>query len=87
MEKQLMRESLSANQFSFGYSSLNGSEAQGTMAVAPFFSMRKLRLVYNELMGSGEFEFSTFDEFKHQVLNSVAPQLELNKWQAIAARR
>ncbi|MFT5997268.1 MAG: hypothetical protein ACI9RV_002879, partial [Glaciecola sp.] len=34
-----------------------------------------------------DFEFSNFDAFKYQVLNSVAPQLELNKWQTIAARR
>lgn len=55
--------------------------------VAPFFSMRKLRLIYNQLTETNEFEFKTFDAFKHQVLNSVAPQLELNKWQAIASRR
>lgn len=55
--------------------------------VAPFFSMRKLRLIYNELTNTTEFDFTSFDDFKHQVLNSVAPQLELNKWQAIAARR
>lgn len=55
--------------------------------VAPFFSMRKLRLTYNQLQASEQFEFSTFDAFKHQVLNAVAPQIELNKWQAIAARR
>lgn len=58
-----------------------------TNIVAPFFSMRKLRLVYNQLSSSEEFEFVNFESFKHQVLNSVAPQLELNKWQAIAARR
>ena len=55
--------------------------------VSPFFSMRKLRLIYNELTNTTEFEFSTFDDFKHKVLNSVAPQLELNRWEAIAARR
>ena len=55
--------------------------------VAPFFSMRKLRLIYNQLVESNEFEYKTFAAFKHQVLNSVAPQLELNKWQAIASRR
>ncbi len=58
-----------------------------TMGVAPFFSMRKVRLIYNELAGTTDFEFKNFDAFKHRVLNSVAPQLELNKWQAIAARR
>jgi len=82
-----MRSSLSTNQYSFGYSGNCNGEAGVNLPVAPFFSMRKLRLVYNELMGSGEFEFSTFDQFKHQVLNSVAPQLELNKWPSIAARR
>lgn len=82
-----MRESFLAQQNTFGQSSVIGSDAGGHMLIAPFFSMRKLRLIYNELMGTGDFEFSTFDEFKHQVLNSVAPQLELNKWQAIAARR
>ncbi len=55
--------------------------------VAPFFSMRKLRLVYNELIGDANFEYKNFEAFKHQVLNSVAPQVELNKWQGIAARR
>ena len=43
--------------------------------------------IYNELIGSSGFEFDSYDAFKHQVLSSVAPQLELNKWQAIAARR
>ncbi|MFC3121644.1 hypothetical protein [Agaribacter flavus] len=55
--------------------------------VAPFFSMRKLRLVYNELMGSNDFEFTSFEDFKQNVLSSVAPQMELSKWQAIASRR
>lgn len=55
--------------------------------VAPFFSMRKLRLVYNELVGDSSFEYKNFEAFKHQVLSSVAPQVELNKWQGIAARR
>ncbi|MFT6268203.1 MAG: hypothetical protein ACJAVV_001008 [Alphaproteobacteria bacterium] len=63
------------------------STAHTSPYIAPFFSMRKLRLIYNELATSTEFEYTTFDAFKHQVLNSVAPQLELNKWQAIAARR
>ena len=53
----------------------------------PLFSMRKLRIIYNELTTTSEFEYANFDAFKHQVLNSVAPQLELNKWQTIAARR
>lgn len=55
--------------------------------VVPFFSMRKLRLIYNELAESANFEFNNFEDFKHQVLSSVVPQLELNKWQAIASRR
>ncbi|GLR70163.1 hypothetical protein [Agaribacter marinus] len=63
-----------------------GSSSNGGV-VAPFFSMRKLRLVYNELMGSRDFEFSNFDDFKQNVLSSVAPQIELSKWQAIASRR
>lgn len=83
-----MRESILPNSDFFGE---YGPNEAGIMAVehriAPFFSMRKLRLIYNELTSCHEFEYSTFDAFKHQVLNSVAPQLELNKWQAIAARR
>ena len=55
--------------------------------VMPFFSIRKLRLVYNELCSDEDFEFKDFEHFKRHVLSSVAPQLELNKWQAIAARR
>lgn len=55
--------------------------------VAPFFSMRKLRLIYNQLKSSNGFEYGSFDAFKHHVLNTVAPHLELNKWQSIAARR
>lgn len=57
------------------------------LGVAPFFSMRKLRLVYNQLNTLHGFEYASFDAFKHQVLNAVAPQMELNKWQSIAARR
>jgi hypothetical protein len=56
-------------------------------AMVPFFSMRKLRLIYNELADSANFEYANFEDFKHQVLSSVVPQLELNKWQAIASRR
>ena len=82
-----MRESFVTQTSTESEFSGNTNKSNASIAVVPFFSMRKLRLVYNELMGSGEFEFSNFDEFKHQVLNSVAPQLELNKWQAIAARR
>ncbi|MGQ8365826.1 hypothetical protein [Glaciecola sp. 1036] len=55
--------------------------------VTPFFSMRQLRLVYNELKGNTEFEYDDFDAFKHNVLSSTVPQLELSKWQTIAARR
>ena len=55
--------------------------------VTPFFSMRQLRLVFNELKGNEEFEFTSFDAFKHNVLSSVAPQIELSKWQSIASRR
>jgi hypothetical protein len=53
----------------------------------PFFSVRKLRLIYNELNGTKDFEFSNYDAFKSQVMDSVAPQVELTKWQAIASRR
>ena len=62
------------------------SSSTGAM-LTPFFSMRKLRLVYNELSGTSEFEFDNFDEFKQTVLSSSIPQLELSKWQAIASRR
>ena len=80
-----MRESITP---SMAYTnSVNGNEGYLAKGLMPFFSMRKLRLVYHQLTDSNEFEFKTFDSFKHQVLNSVAPQLELNKWQAIASRR
>lgn len=82
-----MRESIVPYNFMHSANTNDPTAAIANSNVAPFFSMRKLRLIYNELTGSNEFEFSTFDDFKHQVLNSVAPQLELNKWQAIAARR
>ncbi|MBT1449719.1 hypothetical protein KJ365_02420 [Glaciecola sp. XM2] len=68
----------------YQYSPARGAMGMGAM---PFFSMRKLRLVYNELAESSNFEFTNFEDFKHQVLSSVVPQLELNKWQAIASRR
>jgi hypothetical protein len=55
--------------------------------IVPFFSIRMLRVVYNELNLTSNFEYSSFDSFKHQVLSSVSPQLELNKWQTIASRR
>jgi len=82
-----MRESIVAQSTTYQSSMDSYSYANSTGMMAPFFSMRKLRLIYNELSGSVQFEYHTFDDFKHQVLNSVAPQLELNKWQAIAARR
>lgn len=61
--------------------------SHGGLSIVPFFSMRKLRLVFNELAGEDNFEYADFDTFKHHVLSSVAPQLELSKWQAIASRR
>ncbi|MGB3726746.1 MAG: hypothetical protein WA981_13330 [Glaciecola sp.] len=82
-----MRESIGPNTFSGLNDAPLATNSSTAGVVAPFFSMRKLRLIFNELNGTEEFEFTTFDDFKHQVLNSVAPQLELNKWQAIAARR
>nr|WP_297349336.1 hypothetical protein [uncultured Glaciecola sp.] len=56
-------------------------------SIVPFFSIRKLRVIYNELNLTSDFEYPSFDSFKHQVMSSVSPQLELNKWQAIASRR
>lgn len=82
-----MREVIVPDTRSLGEYSVATQDAFIASGVAPFFSMRKLRLIYNELTNTTEFDFTTFDDFKHQVLNSVAPQLELNKWQAIAARR
>lgn len=82
-----MRESIMPAKEQLGEYSVATQESYIASGVAPFFSMRKLRLIYNELINSNEFEFTNFDAFKHQVLNSVAPQLELNKWQSIAARR
>lgn len=55
--------------------------------VVPFFSVRKLRVVYNELQGNSEFRFNSFEAFKQDVLSSIAPQLELNKWESLASRR
>ncbi len=57
------------------------------VGIVPFFSIRKLRLIYNELNQMQDFEYSSFDAFQHQVMSSVVPQLELNKWQAISSRR
>ncbi|MDT0594195.1 hypothetical protein [Glaciecola petra] len=77
----------------FNYGHSDNASARSTFTqtahvnVAPFFSMRKLRLTYNQLKNSSSFEYGSFDAFKHQVLNAVAPHLELNKWQSIAARR
>jgi len=82
-----MRESILPNFDLLFEGDRNGSAVRVSSGIAPFFSMRKLRLIYNQLHDKKEFEFQSFDAFKHQVLNSVAPQLELNKWQAIAARR
>lgn len=82
-----MRESVILTTQHFGEYSAATQESYIASGVAPFFSIRKLRLIYNELANTAEFEFNNFDAFKHQVLNSVAPQLELNKWQTIAARR
>ena len=55
--------------------------------IVPFFSIRKLRIIYNELNDTNNFEYDSFEAFKHQVMSSAAPHLELNKWQAIASRR
>jgi hypothetical protein len=55
--------------------------------IVPFFSIRKLRLIYNELNETSDFEYHSFDSFKHQVMSSVSPQIELNRWQVIASRR
>ena len=55
--------------------------------IVPFFSVRKLRVIYNELQGNNEFKFNSFEAFKQDVLSSIAPQLELNRWESIASRR
>ncbi|MEM0910010.1 MAG: hypothetical protein AAGJ37_03490 [Pseudomonadota bacterium] len=70
---------------SFALHTINNSNAGAFLS--PYFSMRKLRMVYNELALADEFEFKNFDEFKQTVLSSPVPQLELSKWQAIASRR
>jgi hypothetical protein len=55
--------------------------------IVPFFSVRKLRVIYNELQGNNEFKFNSFEAFKQDVLSSIAPQLELNRWESLASRR
>ena len=70
---------------SFALHTINSSNVGAILT--PYFSMRKLKLVYNELLGTNELEFANFDEFKQIVLSSPVPQLELSKWQAIASRR
>ncbi|GEM_PF-3190303 len=55
--------------------------------LSPQFSMRKLKMIYNELSDTNESEFDSFDHFKQTVLSAPVPQLELCKWQAIASRR
>ncbi len=82
-----MRESNFSENGNYGIVSNVNSQQTMIGGVAPFFSMRKLRLIYNQLIDDTSFEYNDFESFKHQVLNSVAPQVELNKWQAIAARR
>jgi hypothetical protein len=69
------------------YSNTGRHMPRSELTIMPFFSMRKLRLVFNELSDSAGFEFASFDAFKLHVLSCAAPQLELNKWQAIASRR
>ncbi len=74
---------------SFGDDNSRASHADSYLnsSIAPFFSIRKLRLIYNELHNTNDFEYHSFDAFKHQVLSAAAPELELNKWQAISSRR
>ena len=59
----------------------------GMPQLTPFFSMRKLRLVFNQLADVAGFEYHNFEAFKHHVLSSVSPHIELSKWQSIASRR
>lgn len=66
---------------------LGGESRYENSIISPMFSIRKLRLVYNELSSSDDFEFNSFDQFKQNILASVSPDIELGKWQAIAARR
>lgn len=82
-----MNESILPNNEYIEQHSTSGNDFALNNRTAPFFSMRKLRVIYNELVDSTGFEYSDFDSFKYQVLNSTAPQLELNRWQSIAARR
>ncbi|MFT6329490.1 MAG: hypothetical protein ACJAYN_001422 [Bermanella sp.] len=74
---------------SFGNADNGLSQADAYLypGIVPFFSIRKLRVIYNELSDTSNFEYHSFDAFKHQVMSSAAPHLELNKWQAIASRR
>jgi len=83
MNEMNFAEVESENSYSGGHYQFRQSDA----TVTPFFSMRKLRLVFNELSGSDDFEYRDFEAFKQHVLSSFAPQLELSKWQSIAARR
>lgn len=83
-----MNEALNAAHYinnSFALHTVNNSNIGAILT--PYFSMRKLKMVYNELVGTNELEFANFDEFKQTVLSSPVPQLELSKWQAIASRR
>ncbi|MFQ3249668.1 MAG: hypothetical protein ACI9O6_001476 [Glaciecola sp.] len=85
-----MREEIKMESDPYFHNTNNGlshlSEELDT-SIVPFFSVRKLRLIYNELHWSSDFEYHTFDAFEHQVMSSATPQLELNKWQAISSRR
>ena len=67
--------------------SINKTYNANTHDVVPFFSVRKLRVIYNELQGNQEFKFKSFEAFKQDVLSSIAPQLELNRWESLASRR
>jgi len=85
-----MREVIKMESDSFlGQTDNRGSrfDSYSNPGIVPFFSIRKLRIIYNELNDTCDFEYHSFDSFKHQVMSSVSPQLELNKWQAIASRR
>ena len=85
-----MREVIKMEPDSFlgqGDNGLSHVDIHLNTSIVPFFSIRKLRLIYNELNETNGFEYHSFDAFKHQVMSSVVPQLELNKWQAISSRR
>lgn len=84
MREIIKLDSDPSSSFSEGRSIL---DHQLTTGAIPFFSVRKLRIIYNELHELQDFEYHSFDEFEHQVMSSVAPQAELNKWQAISSRR